>query len=712
QRRLLAITNHHEFPGYKANLVFDKTAESYFGFNKDHATLRSIFNKALLVIDIGSISEQWVLKTYDYKGKLAQAQRPWLIGASFLLLCVLMLVVIVFMRDRGVGKVNLREAVARAEAANRAKSTFLANMSHEIRTPMNAILSITEILIQEENVPAKIEDGLGKIYSSCSLLLGIINDILDFSKIEAGKLDIMPAEYKVASMINDSAQLNMMRIEDKPIKFEIEIDDNIPAKLIGDELRVKQILNNLLSNAFKYTDTGKVTLSVEFKEPCLVLSVRDTGYGMTQEQLSKLFDEYARFQRKKGKTVEGTGLGLPIAKRLIKLMGGEISVESESGKGSLFVVRLPQKNVDGEVIGKEVAENLRRFRINYIAEGKINQITRELMPYGKVLVVDDVETNLYVAVGLMKLYKLQIDTAMSGIVAIDKIKSGKVYDIVFMDHMMPEMDGIEVTKRLRDLGYASPIVALTANAVAGQADMFLHNGFDDFIAKPIDIRQLDSILNRLVRDKHPDEARNLVVNDLPSPPSHLLNKDIAGLNIPEGLRRYNDDEVMYLKVLSLYVSNIGSMLNTIEVVNEDKLNDYRITVHGIKGASLDVFAGQVGEAAYKLEMAAKSGDLSYIKTYNAQFIDSARKLISGIESVVLSINAENPKPQKEKPDPEVLLKLLTACKDYDMKGADAAMEEIEMYKYTADDDLAIWLRENVDMINFTQIVQKLSKLND
>jgi len=712
QRRLLAITNHHEFPGYKANLVFDKTAESYFGFNKDHATLRSIFNKALLVIDIGSISEQWVLKTYDYKGKLAQAQRPWLIGASFLLLCVLMLVVIVFMKERGVGKVNLRAAVARAEAANSAKSTFLANMSHEIRTPMNAILSITEILIQEENVPAKIEDGLGKIYSSCSLLLGIINDILDFSKIEAGKLDIMPAEYKVASMINDSAQLNMMRIEDKPIEFEIEIDENIPAKLIGDELRIKQILNNMLSNAFKYTDAGKVTLSVDFKEACLLLSVRDTGYGMTKEQLSKLFDEYARFQRKKGKTVEGTGLGLPIAKRLINLMGGEINVESEPGKGSLFVVRLPQKTVDGKALGKEVAENLRRFRINYIAEGKLNQITRVLMPYGKVLIVDDVETNLYVAVGLMKLYRLQIDTAMSGMVAIDKIKSGKTYDIVFMDHMMPEMDGIEAAKQLRNLGYASPIIALTANAVAGQADMFLHNGFDEFLAKPIDIRQLDSILNRLVRDKHPDEVRNVVANDLPHSSPGSLNMDVAGLNIPDGLKRYNDDKATYLKVLHLYATNVSSMLNSMETVSEDKLANYEITVHGIKGASLDIFAEQLGKSAKDLEMAAKSGDLSYIMANNAQFIESARKLISELESALSAIDAENPKPKKEKPDPEVLSELLNACKSYDMDVADAAIEEIEKYQYTADDGLASWLRENIDMMNFTQIVHKLSKLND
>jgi len=714
QRRLLAITNYLEFPGYKANLVFDKTAQSYLGFNKDQEILRDIFNKAFSIIDIEGISEQWALKTYDYKGKLAQAQRPWLIGVSFLLLCILILVVVVFLREHGIGKQNLRAAVARAEAANSAKSTFLASMSHEIRTPMNAILSITEILLQQENIPPKTEDGLGKIYSSCSLLLGIINDILDFSKIEAGKLDIMPAEYNIASMINDSAQLNLMRIESKPIEFEILINENTPAKLLGDELRIKQILNNMLSNAFKYTDSGKVTLSVDFDDSCLVLSVRDTGYGMTKEQVGTMFDEYSRFQRKKGRTIEGTGLGLPITKRLINLMGGEIRVESEPEKGSLFTVRLPQKIVDSEVLGKEIAENLRHFRMNYITDGRRNLINRDMMPYGKILVVDDVETNLYVAVGLMKLYRLQIDTARSGKAAIDKIKDGKIYDIVFMDHMMPEMDGIETTKHLRDLGYTNPIVALTANAVAGQADMFLHNGFDDFISKPIDIRQLDSVLNKLVRDKHPDEIRSAEENNTPasptSQPTGVQNANIAGLNIPEGLQRYNCDEAMYLKVLRLYALNIASMLKSMESLSEEKLHDYEITVHGIKGASLDIYAEQTGKNARDLEMAAKSGDFAFVQAHNAQFIEETRKLIGEIESVLSAIDAENPKPKKDKPDSEVLSQILKACKDYDMDGADAAMEEMENYQYTADDGLAAWLRENIDMMNFAQIVQKLSAL--
>ena len=407
---------------------------------------------------------------------------------------------------------DLEDSAKAAEMANQAKSSFLANMSHEIRTPMNAILGITEILLQHETLPAEIENGLKKIYNSCDLLLGIINDILDFSKIEAGKIDIMPAEYKIAKLIHDSVHLNKMWIDSKPIEFELEVSESIPAKLIGDELRIKQILNNLLSNAFKYTDSGKVTLSVA-SEPgqredgiTLVLGVQDEGVGLTKKQISRLFEEYSRFHQESGKPIEGTGLGLSITQNLVSLMGGEINVASELDKGSLFTVRLPQGTADAEVLGRKAVEDLQQRRMHSLTHTQWKQIVPDPMPYGSVLIVDDMEMNLYVATGLMKLYRLQIDTAMSGRAAIAKIKDGKMYDIIFMDYMMPHMDGLETTKLLRSLGYTKPIVALTANAVTGQADMFLQNGFDDFISKPIDIRQLDTVLSKLIRDKQPQAA--------------------------------------------------------------------------------------------------------------------------------------------------------------------------------------------------------------
>jgi PAS domain S-box-containing protein len=605
---------------------------------------------------------------------------------------------------------------AEAEMTNRAKSAFLANMSHEIRTPMNAILGITEILMQSETLPTAIEEGLTRIHSSCNMLLGIINDILDFSKIEAGKLDIQPAEYDVASLINDSTQLNMMRIGDKNIEFELQIDENIPAKLIGDGLRIKQILSNLLSNAFKYTETGKVILSANSEENAngttLILSVRDTGYGMTKKQVEKLFEEYTRFNQNSGRTIEGAGLGLSITRYLVHLMKGEIHVDSKPGAGSQFTVRMPHGAVDSAVLGKEVAENLQQFRMN---TKKRLQIIREPMPYGKVLIVDDVEANLYVAEGLMKPYKLQIESVASGHAAIDKIKAGKEYDIVFMDHMMPGINGMETTKRLRDSGYSAPIVALTANAVSGQADIFLQNGFDAFISKPIDVHQLHSIIHKYVRDKYPLEAEaaekswtKTKAGACGKALTLLLDKKISGLNVLKGLERYHNDEKMYLKIMHSYVASVHSMLESIKTVNEDRIGDYEIIVHGIKGVSFDIFAEELGKSAKALENAAKEGDFKYIALNNRPFIENAEKLITELAAVLSQIDADNPKPQKDKPDDEILSKLLAACKNYDMDGADNAMAEIEEYQYTSDGGLAVLLRDCVNVMDFQQIIDKLS----
>jgi signal transduction histidine kinase len=402
---------------------------------------------------------------------------------------------------------DLESAAKTAEIANRAKSDFLAKMSHEIRTPMNAVLGISEVNLQSDDISQSIRDDFTKIHSSGKLLLGIINELLDLSKIEAGKMNIIPAHYELASLINDAVQLNINRINGKPLKFDLHIEDNLPARLYGDTIRISQIINNLLSNAFKYTDEGIVILSFDAKsnpndkDVTLVIRVRDTGRGMTKEQLDTLFDEYSRFDEQNNPAIEGAGLGLAITKHLVTLMGGEITAESEPGEGSLFILKLPQIRTSNEVMGKELTDNLRRFHMNFDSYNKHQKIVRSPMPYGSVLIVDDMEPNLYVATRLMKLYSLSIETVVSGAAAIERIKAGKVYDIIFMDHMMPEMDGMETTKQLRELGYDHPIVALTANAIVGQADVFLQNGFDDFISKPIDIHQLDAVLNNYIRDR-------------------------------------------------------------------------------------------------------------------------------------------------------------------------------------------------------------------
>jgi len=569
---------------------------------------------------------------------------------------------------------SLHQTVISLEVASKAKSTFLANMSHEIRTPMNAIIGITDIMMQSDTLPEETLEGLSKIYGSCDLLLGIINDILDFSKIEAGKLDIMPALYMVASLINDSAQLNIMRLNEKPIWFELQIDENVPSKLIGDELRIKQILNNLLSNSFKYTEKGKVILSVSSGsvisgdygvtdeldssrgDMTLVLSVRDTGLGMTKEQLEKLFDEYSRFNDEVTRAVEGTGLGLTITQRLIDLMGGTISVESEPGKGTLATVRLPQKLVDDEVLGTEVADNLRNFRVNYLSYRDRNRITYDPMPYGRVLIVDDVETNLYVASGLMKLYGLQIETAMSGHAAIDRINNGEKYDIIFMDHMMPEMDGMETTTRLRETGYNEPVVALTANAVTGQADMFLNNGFDDFISKPIDIRQLNLVLIRLIRSKQPQEVIDAARLERKNRIANAENEDQAitdHLLIDSFIR----DTRKTVSVLKELLEKPG--------LDSDDIRKFTITVHGVKSSLGNIGQPVLSEAAYVLEQAGRDEDTGLIVAESPGFLSDLIALLEKIES--------EREDEAEGDDPEdlqdKLLLIKKMCGDYNRKGA-------------------------------------------
>ncbi|MCL2636795.1 MAG: transporter substrate-binding domain-containing protein [Oscillospiraceae bacterium] len=569
------------------------------------------------------------------------------------------------------------QAREEAEIANRSKSSFLANMSHEIRTPMNAILGITEILMQNETIPAEFEEGLGKIYNSCDMLLGIINDILDFSKIEAGKLDITPTQYKIASLINDSTHLNMMRIDSKPIEFELRIDENIPSKLIGDELRIKQVLNNLLSNAFKYTEKGKVTLEVTFETSAwdnyimLVLNVIDTGRGMTEEQLNKMFFEYSRFTEDTMQSIEGTGLGLAITQRLVNLMDGKITAESELDAGSSFTVKLPQGIIDDELLGKEIAENLSQFRVNYMEQRKRSRIARNIMPYGRVLVVDDVETNLYVALGLLRPYKLQIETAMSGYEALDKVKDGNTYDIIFMDHMMPEMDGIETTTKLRELGYTAPIIALSANAVTGQSKVFLQNGFDDFISKPIDTRQLDSVLNNLIRDKQPPEVLEKLknqANELPAA-SDLTPQEIDSMLL-ESFIRDARKVVDFLKELS----NESSFENLKE--DEEGLRKFTVFTHGIKSSLFNIGEKNLSELAFKLETDSRERNMEAVVASAPDFLNKLSILLGKMESEQKS-NSASEGDLSISDIREKLLAIQELSADYNRRGALSALAEVK-----------------------------------
>jgi len=606
---------------------------------------------------------------------------------------------------------QLRVAVKEAETANLTKSNFLATMSHEIRTPMNAILGITEIQLQNDKLDAGSVEAFDKIYSSGYMLLGIINDIIDLSKIEAGKLELVIDKYEIASLISDTAQLNMMRIGSKPIDFELSVDDDVPATLSGDELRVKQILNNILSNAFKYTSAGKVKLRVS-SEPdkvsddavTLVFSISDTGQGMTDDQVSRLFDEYSRFNMETNRTTEGTGLGMSITKNLVRMMHGELSVDSVVGKGSTFTVRLSQDRVGSGVLGREMADNLQNFRTSNRAQMRRVQISREPMPYGSVLIVDDVETNIFVAKGLLAPYELKLDSANSGFEAIELIKNGNKYDVIFMDHMMPVMDGVEATRIIREMGYTESVVALTANAVVGQADIFLGNGFDDFISKPIDIRQLNTVLNKLIRDKQPPEviaaARNQAV----------ANRKGTSDKAPQQSLDQRFAEI-FVRDATKVLASLDSLCELNDYDNEDNLRAYVIDIHGIKSALANIGETGLAEKAAALEIAGREKHNDILTSETPAFISSLRALTERLKPA--EPDADENTDEDTTLLTETLRSIKAACEDYDDNAAEQLLEDLKGAAWSRDTkELLNTIAEQLLHSEFDEVVEVIDKFLD
>ena len=617
--------------------------------------------------------------------------------------------------------VELEKALMDTQKANNAKSDFLASMSHEMRTPLNAIIGLSGLCLENSDLETDIRVNIEKVYSSGDMLLSIVNDILDISKIEAGRMELVELDYDVPSLINDTVTQNILRIGEKPIDFMLDVGVDSFARLNGDELRVKQIMNNLLSNAIKYTDEGVVELSVHCRQDgdvvWVTIKVSDTGRGIKPDDLSKLFNDYSQLDVHSNRKTEGTGLGLPILKSFTEMMNGTVEVQSEYGKGSVFTVKIAQNFVTDVHIGPEVVENLKNFRYSDEKRGYVAHLERINIPYARVLVVDDNITNLDVAKGLMSTYGMKIDCVTSGQQATDAIRNEKVqYNAVFMDHMMPGMDGIEATRIIREeIGsdYAKniPIIALTANAIAGNEQMFLSKGFNAFIPKPIELGRLDKVIKRFLRDKTKENELIAQQGDNAVPGLKFFeNAKIPGINIKSGLECFGGKEEMYLSVLRSYAAHTLPLLEKIKSVTKENLPDYAIIIHGVKGSSRGISAIQAGNLAEQLEKAANAGNYDYVSENNEQAIKLITELVENIRGLLGKIDEANPKPTKDRIEKKLLTKLFEACDSFDMDGADETMTEIMGYQYETDGDLSVWLSENIQQTNFNEITKKLALL--
>lgn len=518
-----------------------------------------------------------------------------------------------------------------AEAANMAKSSFLANMSHEIRTPINAILGMNEMILREEKDPA-IRGYAGNIQASGNSLLSIVSDVLDISKIESGKLEIIPVDYEVNSLISDCCNMAAGRAKAKELELLVECADNVPMKLCGDETHIRQIIMNLLTNAVKYTEKGTVKLIVSgrFTDGGFVLKVdvSDTGIGIAEENLPQLFTQFQRFDLQRNRNIEGTGLGLSIVKRLCDLMSGTITARSVMGSGSTFTVELPQKVVDSTPCGG--------VNLNYSAGAEHEYHHSFEAPEAKILAVDDLPVNLLVIANLLKETRIKIDTAGSGRECLDKCSQQK-YDLILMDHMMPEMDGVLTFEKLHgdksSPNFETPVIMLTANALAGMREQYMDVGFADYVSKPVRGAKLEEAIRRnlpesLIKPASPEIPAEAVSTE----PSGFA--DICGavpeLNVNAALQYCCGSAELLNDLLHDFTEN-DHFSDLKAAFEEKRWEDYRRHAHSLKSTSLMIGLTGLSERARASELALKGGCTEFAELNHDSLIEEYSALLGKIK---------------------------------------------------------------------------------
>ena len=518
-----------------------------------------------------------------------------------------------------------------AEAANMAKSSFLANMSHEIRTPINAILGMNEMILREEKDPA-IRGYAGNIQASGNSLLSIVSDVLDISKIESGKLEIIPVDYEVNSLISDCCNMAAGRAKAKELELLVECADNVPMKLCGDETHIRQIIMNLLTNAVKYTEKGTVKLIVSgsFNDGGFVLKVdvSDTGIGIAEENLPQLFTQFQRFDLQRNRNIEGTWLGLSIVKRLCDLMSGTITARSVLGSGSTFTVELPQKVVDSTPCGG--------VNLNYSAGAEHEYHHSFEAPEAKILAVDDLPVNLLVIANLLKETRIKIDTAGSGRECMDKCSQQK-YDLILMDHMMPEMDGVLTFEKLHgdksSPNFETPVIMLTANALAGMREQYMDVGFADYVSKPVRGAKLEEAIRRnlpesLIKPASPEIPAEAVSTE----PSGFA--DICGavpeLNVNAALQYCCGSAELLNDLLHDFTEN-DHFSDLKAAFEEKRWEDYRRHAHSLKSTSLMIGLTGLSERARASELALKGGCTEFAELNHDSLIEEYSALLGKIK---------------------------------------------------------------------------------